>query len=174
MNTTQLVIAVGYGIAVLISIGILIALLRSIRPRHQGETDHDRLAGMEVRWGMAVVVMLLSFLFLTIFSIPYDDTKAGPGGQKVEVNAQQFGWSVQPAEVRRGVPVEFTLRSKDVQHGFGVYDGSKLIFQVQVPAKGQSPQKLTHTFEEAGTYDILCLEFCGFQHHAMRGSLRVR
>jgi cytochrome c oxidase subunit II len=71
------------------------------------------------------------------------------------------------------VPVEFHLRSRDVQHGFGVYDGNKLLFQVQVPAKGQTEQDLVHTFSKPGTYDVLCMEFCGFQHHTMRGTLRV-
>lgn len=174
MNDTQVVIAVGYTVLV-IAVGVVAALiLRSTRSRAAGEVDRGRLAHLEGRWGAIVVVALGILLFATIFSVPYGQTEGGDDAQQVLVTGQQFGWAVQPAEVEAGREVEFELISKDVQHGFGVYDGTELIFQVQVPAEGQTPQRYTHTFEEPGTYDILCLEFCGSQHHAMRGTLRVR
>jgi cytochrome c oxidase subunit II len=174
MNDTQVVIAVGYT-ALVIAVGVVAALvLRSTRSRPDGEVDTGRLASLEGRWGAIVVAALGVLLFATIFSVPYGNTRGGEDAQHVTVTGQQFGWAVQPAEVEAGREVQFKLVSKDVQHGFGVYDGTELVFQVQVPAKGQTPQLYTHTFERSGTYDILCLEFCGAQHHAMRGTLRVR
>jgi cytochrome c oxidase subunit II len=174
MNDTQVVIAVGYT-ALVIAVCVVAALiLRSTRSPARAEVDTSRLAHLEGRWGAIVVVALAVLLFATIFSVPYGKTRGGEGAQHVTVTGQQFGWGVQPAEVEAGREVQFELLSKDVQHGFGVYDGTELIFQVQVPAKGQTPQLYTHTFEKPGTYDILCLEFCGAQHHAMRGTLRVR
>jgi cytochrome c oxidase subunit II len=174
MNDTQVVIAVGYT-ALVIAVGVVAALiLRSTRSRRRGDVDSGRLAHLEERWGAIVVVALGVLLFATIFSVPYGKTDAEAGAQRVAVTGQQFGWAVQPAEVEAGREVQFELVSRDVQHGFGVYDGTELVFQVQVPAKGEPRQLYTHTFDEPGTYDILCLEFCGAQHHAMRGSLRVR
>jgi cytochrome c oxidase subunit 2 len=111
-------------------------------------------------------------LALTITSVPYGRS-AGDAPQRVAVQAQQFGWAVQPAAVRAGRPVEFRLQSKDVQHGFGVYDGTKLLFQVQVPARREHVQRYVYTFDQKGSYDILCMEFCGFQHHQMRGVIKV-
>jgi cytochrome c oxidase subunit 2 len=174
VNDTQIVITVAYTFAVLVS-GVAFALvLRSTRARRVEEVDEGRLAHMEGRWGAIVVGFLGVLLFATIFSVPYGKTEGGSDAQIVLVSGQQFGWSVRPAQIEADRPVEFELTSKDVQHGFGVYDGNKLVFQVQVPAKGSSPQRYLHTFETPGTYDILCLEFCGAQHHNMRGTLTVR
>ena len=30
-----------------------------------------------------------------------------------------------------------------------------------------------HTFDEPGTYQVVCLEFCGVGHHRMLGTIRV-
>lgn len=172
MNSGQLLLTIVYSLLVLASIGGVLFLLRSTRARHAGEVDHNVLAGIENKWAVVVVVLLVILLALTITSVPYgrgDDNAR----QRVTVQAQQFGWAVQPAAVRAGEPVEFRLTSKDVQHGFGVYDGTKLLFQVQVPARREHVQKYVYTFEETGSFDILCMEFCGFQHHQMRGVIRV-
>lgn len=172
MNSGQLLLTIVYSLLVLASVGGVLFLLRSTRARHQGEVDHNVLAGIENRWAVVVVVLLTILLALTITSIPYGRS-AGDDPQRVTVQAQQFGWAVQPAAVRAGRPVEFRLTSKDVQHGFGVYDGTKLLFQVQVPARAEHVQTYVYTFDEKGSYDILCMEFCGFQHHQMRGVIRV-
>ena len=54
-----------------------------------------------------------------------------------------------PPIVRAGVPVEFLIGSRDVNHGFGLYDPSgTLLTQVQVVPG--ATQKLVWTFDEAG------------------------
>ncbi len=173
MNPTQTVITIGYGILVALSVVGLIVLLRSMRPAHQGDTDHRRLASLENGWGTIVAISLVALLALTIFQIPYGQTKADGPHQVVDVRGQQYAWSISPNTVKAGVPVEFHITSKDVQHGFGLYKGHELLKQVQVPATGQNEQRMTYTFDEPGTYSTLCLEFCGFQHHNMRGQIKV-
>jgi cytochrome c oxidase subunit 2 len=173
VNSSQLLLTLVYTPLVLLSVVAVVALVRSTRPGEAREVDHGRLAAIENRWAVIVVVLLISLLALTIFAVPYGKTDAPAGAQRVTVQAQQFGWAIRPAAVRAGEPVEFRMTSKDVQHGFGVYDGTKLLFQVQVPADGQPEQRYVHTFDHSGTYDILCMEFCGFQHHMMRGVLKV-
>lgn len=74
---------------------------------------------------------------------------------------------MRPSTIKADRPVDFRLVSRDVQHGFGVYKGNELVFQVQVPAKDQPEQRYVTSFDEPGTYEINCLEFCGFQHHEM-------
>jgi cytochrome c oxidase subunit 2 len=69
------------------------------------------------------------------------------------------------------VPVEFQLVTTDVTHGVGIYDGGKLLVQAQV-IPGQT-QTLVYTFDEPGTYDVLCLEYCGHNHHEMVSTLAV-
>lgn len=172
MNDTQVVIAVVYTVAVVIA-GVVAALvLRSTREKRRGTVDEGQLSKLEGRYGVLVAGFLVVLLFSTIFSVPYGKT-AAEGAQVVRVTAQQYGWAVQPSTIKAGKPVDFRLISKDVQHGFGVYKGHELVFQVQVPAKDQPEQRYVHTFDKGGVYEINCLEFCGFQHHAMRGTLRV-
>jgi cytochrome c oxidase subunit 2 len=90
----------------------------------------------------------------------------------VRVTAVQFAWAVEPNEVRADVPVEFVTTTRDVTHGFGVYDESGVLqFQVQVIP--DETQTVVHTFSRPGTYEVLCLEFCGKDHHRMETTIRV-
>ena len=62
-------------------------------------------------------------------------------------------------------------RSDDVNHCFGIYKGHTFVAQIQVvPKRGST---LRHTFHETGTYTVLCLEFCGVGHGAMRATFEV-
>jgi cytochrome c oxidase subunit 2 len=36
------------------------------------------------------------------------------------------------------------------------------------------PTEIEYTFKEPGRYQIVCLEFCGVDHHRMLGSFTVR
>jgi cytochrome c oxidase subunit 2 len=175
LNGNQVFLTIAYSLLVLGSLVGLALLVRSTSARRRSAVERDRLEEGENRWGIVVVALLVTMLAATIWSLPYDDTAdAGRDAQIVEVRGQQFGWNIQPSEVEAGRPVTFRMASKDVQHGFGIYEGNKLLGQVQVPAAGEPVQEYTMTFAAPGTYEVLCLEFCGFQHHMMRGRLRVR
>jgi cytochrome c oxidase subunit 2 len=168
---TALAIVVSYSVVVVVGLALALGLWRSTRSGRK-PLEHERLARRERSWLVAVVVLLVALLFGTIFFVPYDDS-AGARGQVVRVTAQQFGWMVEPATVRAGVPVEFELQSRDVQHGFGIYNADHyLLFQVQVPVRGDT-QRAVYTFEQPGTYDVLCIEFCGFGHHLMTSRIEV-
>ncbi len=77
------------------------------------------------------------------------------------------------ATVPVGRPVRFDVGAFDVNHAFGVYapDGA-LIGQVQ--AMPGYRNQLTLTFPTAGTYQVLCLEYCGIGHHLMIASIEAR
>lgn len=76
-------------------------------------------------------------------------------------------------EVRRGELIEFRVSSLDVNHGFSLYSPDhRLIAQVQ--AMPGYVNRLRTRFSEPGDYRILCLEYCGNSHHAMRGVVSVR
>ena len=171
MNGTQLAITIGYGLALVLCVIAFVVIVRSTR--RPAAVDTERLAHGENRWGWIVIGLLVLGLAVTIWQVPYFAT-AKERGQPVSVTAQQFAWTVKPSKVKAGQPVNFSIISRDVQHGFGVYDGTTLLFQVQAPAKGEPAQEYTYTFHHPGRYEILCLEFCGFQHHLMRGALEVQ
>ena len=80
-----------------------------------------------------MIVTLFALLMGTIFYVPYGDT-AGARGQVVRVVGVQFAWAIDtPHTLVTGRPVVFLARSRDVAHGFGVYNPEgTLIFQAQV------------------------------------------
>lgn len=180
MNSTQVVIAVGFTTLCAISLVLAVRIIRSTSPeKRRRPADIEKIRHRENKYAIGVVVALVVLMGLTIFAIPYGET-AAKDAQVVNVSAFQFGWQLEPNKVQAGRQVEFRARSKDVQHGFGIYDGTKLIAQVQVPGNtpgGSSPfgaeQRLYHTFDEPGTYEVLCLEFCGMKHHDMRSQFEV-
>lgn len=118
-----------------------------------------------------IVVFLVSLRWL-----PYRPVRASVLGSPqvtVEVTAQQWAWTFSQQEIPAGVPVEFAVTSKDVNHGFGVYNPQgRLVAQVQ--AMPGYTNRLIHVFDRAGTYTVRCLELCGIPHHAMVATLTVK
>ncbi len=173
MNGTQLVITIGYSIAVIASVWVTLRVIRSTRPEQQEtEVDTKSLVRRETGWAWLVIAFLIVVLVATVFSIPYGNKSEAKVTQHVRVTGLQFAWAMTPNVVRVDEPVEFRLRSKDVNHAFGLFRGHRLEVQVQVmPGK---EQRLVHTFHEKGTYTILCMEFCGLNHDRMTSQLVVR
>lgn len=101
---------------------------------------------------------------------PYTAQAATP--QVVNVTGYQWFWDIDQAEVVAGQPVEFRVTSADVNHGFNLYDSSgRLVAQTQ--AMPGYINRLTHVFEVPGTYQVLCLEYCGLVHHNMISEIEV-
>jgi len=113
-----------------------------------------------------------------------EETKSGP---VAELMARQFEWRVRyPApgkqmtdepspddlywvnemHVPTGRPVKFNLRTQDVQHAF---------FSPQLRLKQDAVAGLIipvwFEIPEAGEYDIVCAELCGWGHYKMRAKI---
>jgi cytochrome c oxidase subunit II len=174
VTSKQLLITISYSIASLLAIVALITVFASTGWRGRAVPEHSKLAKLENYWGYFVTAFLVVLLVLTLGDLPYGKSAARVRA-RVSVTAQQFAWNIQPSSVPAGVPVEITLHSRDVQHGFGIYGdhGRKLLFQVQVPAAGEGSQKVVFTFPNRGTYSINCLEFCGYHHHLMVATMKA-
>ena len=141
------------------------------KQRVQSDAETHKLRETEKAWFVIVIVALVAMIFATIFFTPYGRS-AGSNGQVVKIEGVQFAWILPTTPIKAGTPVEFDLTSKDVNHSFAVYTkGGKLLFQVQV-MPGYT-QKYVYTFKQAGTYDVLCLEYCGVDHAKMRAQLTV-
>jgi cytochrome c oxidase subunit 2 len=172
VSQTAAVITVAYAIACAIGTAIAIVVWQSTRATEPGQDDLRSWSHRETTWLVIVLAGLFALLLATIFYVPYGET-AGTRRQIVRVTGVQFAWAIDPAEVRTEIPVEFQLSSRDVSHGFGIYDpGGALVTQAQV-LPGET-QTLVWTFDEPGRYEILCLEFCGASHHRMISTLEVR
>ena len=91
-----------------------------------------------------------------------------PGKYEAYIRAQI--WLFTPGEIRipAGSTITFYVTSQDVQHGIKI-TGTNINMMI-LPGQIST---LTATFDEAGTYNFVCHEYCGVQHHTMYGRIIV-
>jgi cytochrome c oxidase subunit II len=173
------------GAVFLIVEGIL--LLFVIRYRRRGrrrDLEPEQIHGntrIEVAWTVVPVVLLAVIVGFVFYKLPgiknTPPASAAEGETNVKVEAYQFYWlftypggrqSINVLTVPKGRVVTLDVTSADVAHSWWV------------PAFGGKidaiPGKTNHTWfqaEKAGNYPIRCAEFCGIQHAAMHGFVRV-
>ncbi len=126
------------------------------------------------RWlfaGLLLVFVVGSYVTLHPFPIPPQHTTLD-APQVVDVVGRQWSWQITPAAVKTGSAVEFRVTSSDVNHGFAIYapDG-RIVTQTQ--AMPGFTNKIVHTFDQAGTYKVMCLEYCGIGHAPMTAEIKV-
>lgn len=123
--------------------------------------------------GLIVVAIVL--FVLTLRALPYAAARrAELGAPRVTVAATgaQWSWTLSRNRVPRGVPVEFAVTSRDVNHDFAIYaPRGRLIAQTQ--AMPGYTNRLIVVFSAPGTYTVRCLEYCGLGHHTMAAPLTV-
>ena len=162
-------IAVGYLIFVALGLIISFAVLWSTRAgrRDKGQgVDVERAEKAEPWWGVFVVGLLAILLGLTIWRAPWFTENDDPKDVQVQVTGIQCGFLVQPTQVKAGEDVEFNVTSKDVNHAMGLYNPQgQMIMNVEA-IPGYTISR-SYRFTEPGTYEIRCLEFCGYKHHEM-------
>jgi cytochrome c oxidase subunit 2 len=174
VSDTALTILIGYTALSIVFVAIGLIVFRSTRVGFRVKTaGRETIEKRESYWGFAVIAFLIAVLAGTMVQLPYWGKDSGAGAaQKLNITGQQYAWTLQPARVKAGVKTQVLVRSKDVSHGVGIYDpDDKLIAQVNVVPDAVQP--LGVTFEKPGTYKILCLEFCGVDHHLMETTLEV-
>ncbi len=146
----------------------------------QRVTDYGPLTAAAYRvrpWLFLIIALAMVGLnWRTLGELPYrsvaraDTTNVAP--QRVDIVGEQWDWQIAPNRVSAGQPVDFHVTSRDVNHGFGIYDSS-LRMVAQVQAMPGFDNVLRVTFHEPGSYRILCLEYCGLAHHGMFGEITV-
>jgi cytochrome c oxidase subunit II len=120
------------------------------------------------------VVFLVAVNYRTLGELPYVSLAPRPAGPVVAATAvgEQWAWAVSPSAFTAGQTVEFHVTSKDVNHGFALYDPfMRLVAQTQ--AMPGYTNILRYTFTQPGTYHVLCLEYCGLAHHDMKSDISV-
>lgn len=107
--------------------------------------------------------------------IPYDKAYETPKVNKLDEKTYQVFavsqmWQFQPSEISvpAGSEVDFYVTSKDVVHGFHIYEKN-----VNMMAVYGGINKTTVKFDEPGVYKIVCHEFCGIGHQNMEGKVLV-
>lgn len=123
------------------------------------------------RWLASLVALLVVVVGASWAALPYA-TGSDANRTIVRVTAGQFYWAVSPARVAAGTAVRFAISSRDVNHGFGLYDPEgRLMAQAQ--AMPGYTNSVDVTFTHPGKYRVLCLEYCGVDHHLMAGAFTV-
>lgn len=125
-------------------------------------------------FGVLAVVMVVAAAF-TLPQLPYADTHnraATPPDLTVQVVGHQWYWELSQNEVPVNKDIAFEVTAKDVNHSFAIYDESgRMVAQTQ--AMPGYTNILRYRFDTPGTYKLLCLEYCGVVHHAMRSDFVV-
>ncbi len=93
-----------------------------------------------------------------------------PGRYEAYIVADGQIWQFTPVEITVpvGSRVTFFLASKDIIHGFKIIDTNVNVMLIP----GQISE-VTYTFDEPGTYQYVCHEYCGAGHHTMTGVVNV-
>ncbi|RYG72618.1 cytochrome C oxidase subunit II [Lentibacillus lipolyticus] len=103
---------------------------------------------------------------------PFDEPgvyKRGENQYEVIMTLQAFSFNPGDIEVPAGAEVTFTMTSKDVTHGFQIAGTN-----VNAMVMPGHIQKITHTFDEPGSYLVLCNEYCGTGHQLMSTEITVK
>ena len=140
------------------------AVAASSGPLPDGGVNRRR---SQLIWVMAVIGLIVSAASLrewphAVAAESYD----------VTISSGQWWWEIDKEKLPLGRPVTFHVTSEDVNHGMGIFDDDlRLLFQTQ--AMPGYVNKISHTFDQPGTYKILCMEFCGVSHHDMAVEFEV-
>lgn len=124
---------------------------------------------------LALVAIMGFASAVSLSRLPYhaQHAKAESNVKVVEVKGIQFAWELSDENFVVGEPVQFRVTSKDVTHGFGLYNPDlQLIAQTQ--AMPGYTNVVSITFDKPGTYKIMCLEYCSTGHHVMIKDIVVK
>ena len=90
-----------------------------------------------------------------------------PDGADVYLRAQMWTWTP-ILKLKKGVNYKFHISSVDLMHGFSLMP---LVMTFQIVPGHDNILNMTPT--SAGTFHIICNEFCGIGHHTMVGKIIV-
>ena len=179
-----LILAITGAVFLIVESTLLLFVIRYRRRGRRRDLEPEQVHGntrIEVVWTVVPVVLLaviVGFVFYKLPGIKNTPPASAAGGEtNVKVEAYQFYWlftypggrqSINVLTVPKDRVVTLDVTSADVAHSWWV------------PAFGGKidaiPGKTNHTWfqaEKVGNYPIRCAEFCGIQHAAMHGFVRV-
>ena len=121
------------------------------------------------------LLALIAVTYRTLGQLPYVshlNRSSIASVQRVQAVSEQWSWTITPRAFVVGQTAEFHVTSKDVNHGFALYDPEMRVV-AQTQAMPGYTNVLRYTFAEPGTYQVLCLEYCGLEHHEMKTDINV-
>ncbi|HEX9244202.1 MAG TPA: cytochrome c oxidase subunit II [Anaeromyxobacter sp.] len=148
---------------------------RPDRPAPEPCPDHDDR--LELLW-IAVPLVLVLILFVASTRVYLAMTSLEPGAAplRVDVTARKWSWwfdhpggkGSKELHLVAGRPVELVLASTDVIHSLYVPE-----FRLKQDAVPGRFTRMVFTPTVAGTFQVLCAEYCGTNHSAMSAPVIV-
>jgi cytochrome c oxidase subunit 2 len=137
-------------------------------------------AGLQIGWLGITSVLCLFLLIWGLFAFYQQTAAASTNTLQVQVTAQQWFWeftypqygiSVQSQVMELPVnrPVQFSVTSEDVLHGFSIH--ALGVREDANPGEVTTTPVITPT--QAGTYTVNCVELCGLYHSYMWEQVNV-
>jgi len=123
-------------------------------------------------WVAIAAGVVISWVTLAPWPITGHAAMASRPDVVIKATGHQWRWTLDRDAVKAGELVEFELTSADVNHGFAIYRNKSLMI-AQSQAMPGYVNRLRVRFPEPGEYEVLCLEYCGIAHHAMRTVIKV-
>lgn len=162
--------AISLWLMVLLAIAFIYVALKS---KDKADSAAVQSSASKVRSALFWIILVagVPVTMLTLTDLPYA-AKSDASAQIVKVEGSQWSWDISPTTIVAGQPVEFHVTAIDVTHGFAIYDDTMTLL-TQTQAMPEYTNILKYTFAKAGTYKILCLEYCGMGHHEMSEELTV-
>lgn len=115
---------------------------------------------------VAGTALLLGATHVSTFQ---QDPATASAPKVIEVVAKRFTFEPERIEVTQGDTVRLVVRSADGVHGVAI---KKFKVEKKIP-RGGEPVTIEFVASEAGTFPILCSEYCGKGHDEMKGTLVV-
>jgi cytochrome c oxidase subunit 2 len=160
---------------VLITFLMVYFVIRYRREKHPKPADIEGSTWLEIIWTVIPTLIVLTMFYYGLTGFEFLK-KVPPGAMTVKVIARQWSWlfqyenGIQDPELRVpiGKPVKLLLTSLDVIHGF--YVPAFRIKQDVVPGMTNT---LWFQATQAGTYDVMCSQYCGLEHSHMLSKVIV-
>ncbi|MCX8116990.1 MAG: cytochrome c oxidase subunit II [Desulfobacterota bacterium] len=166
---------ISIAILVLITSLMIYFTYRYHRRRNPNPRDIRGNLWLEILWTVVPTLLVLSMFYYGWTGF-HALRKVPEGALKVKVSARTWSWlfeyenGLKTTElfIPEGRPVHLRLSSLDVIHSFYIP-----AFRVKQDAVPGMTTSLWFRAKEAGTYDVLCAEYCGQQHAYMLTKVRV-
>lgn len=165
-------------LALIVGLSVLFVVrYRRTAARPGPEPSPDHSTGLEIFWSaIPLLLVVVLFALSTQVYLAMTSTPPGQAAQQVKVTARRWSWwfdhgggqGAKDLHLVAGQPVELTLASTDVIHSLYVPQ-----FRLKQDAVPGRYTRMTFTPTRAGTYPIVCTEYCGTNHSQMNASAVV-
>jgi cytochrome c oxidase subunit 2 len=136
---------------------------------------YERAGVLRRRWFLGLLAFAVVAFVVSMTWLPYQFVRAAqlPGpAASVAVTAHQYDFTLNVECIPTNQPVEFSVTSSDVTHGFAIFSPEGHIVG-QTQAMPGYTNVLRVALTEPGTYILRCDELCGPGHSFMQRKVTV-